>query len=282
MVNPEDIAERFWSRAQKPSEEARREQFFLDDVIHKAHFEREIGARLEGVGMIERAHRDAAEAGVAERMTFRQGRLADIGGYATGQFDLVICSDAPVSYVYPEHASAIQSLVGVCGKAIVLSVSSRFGYVSLALNPRQKEPYFADPDSDDPLVRFYREEGHASLVDQEPALEAAWRAFRTGLMRPTEDTDREFQAGRAPWPHNYLFEQAELKALLKAQHVTDIRLSGPGALSRGLPNEVLRLLLSHRYRRKFLDLCFEFDSKPSVCGLGKDNLVASGRVVRGS
>jgi len=110
-------------------------------------------------------------------------------------------------------------------------------------------------------------------------LEAAWRAFRTGLMRPLADTDREFQAGRSPWPHNYLFEPLELEALLKAQHVTDIRLSGPGALSRGLPNEVLRhLLLNARSRGKFLDLCFEFDSQPSVCGLGKDNLVASGRV----
>ncbi len=113
-------------------------------------------------------------------------------------------------------------------------------------------------------------------------MEAAWRALRTGLMTPPEDTDREFQAGRAPWPRNYLFEPAELEALLTAQHVTDIRLAGPGALSRGLPNEVLRhLLLSARYRRQFLDLCFEFDSKPSVYGLGKDNLVASGRVTGG-
>ena len=310
MVNPEDIAERFWSLAQKPSEEARREQLFLDDVIHKAHLEREIETRLDGVetaldvgagtgrfslwlaargvrvthvdvsaGMIDRARRDAVEAGVAERLTFRQARLADVSEYTPRQFDLVICSDAPVSYAYPDHATAIRSLVRVCGKAIVLSVSSRFGYVSLALNPRQKEPYFADPDSNDPLVRSYREEGREPLVDQESALEAAWRAFRTGLMRPTEDTDREFQEGRAPWPHNYLFEPAELEALLKAQHVTDIRLSGPGALSRGLPNEILRhLLLNARYRRQFLDLCFEFDSKPSICGLGKDNIVASGRM----
>ncbi len=311
MVDPEDISERFWSLAQKPSEEARREQLFLDDVIHKAHFEREIEARLDGVetaidvgagtgrfslwlaargvrvthvdistGMIEQAHRDAVEAGLAERMTFRQGRLADIGGYASGQFDLVICSDAPVSYAYPHHASAIRSLVRVCRKAIVLSVSSRLGYVSLALNPRQKEPYFADPDSDDPLVRFYRDSGRASLADLEPSLAAAWRALHAGLMTAPEAKDREFQAGRTPWPHNYLFEPEELHALLTAHHVTDIRLAGPGALSRGLPNEVLRhLLFSDRYRRKFLDLCFEFDSQPSVCGLGKDNLVASGRVV---
>src|SRR5262249_59032888 len=142
-----------------------------------------------------------------------------------------------------------------------------------ALNPRKKERSAAGADSDDPLVRRYRERGQASLADLEPSLETAWRALRTGLMTPPEDIDREFQAGRAPWPHNYLFEPAELEALLKAQRVTDIRLSGPGALSRGLPNEVLRnLLLSAQYRRKFLDLCFEFDSKPSVCGLGKDNI----------
>ena len=47
MVNPEDIAERFWSLVQQPSEEARREQLFLEDVIHKAYFEREFAARLE-------------------------------------------------------------------------------------------------------------------------------------------------------------------------------------------------------------------------------------------
>jgi len=313
MINPEDIAERFWSLTQKPSEEARREQLFLDDVIHKAHVEREIEARLDGVetaldvgagtgrfslwlaargvrvthldisaGMIERAHRDAVEAGLADLLTFRKGRLADIGGYAPGQFDLVICSDAPISYAYPDHASAIRSLVRVCGKVIVLSVSSRLGYVWLSLNPKQKEPFFADPGSDDPLVNRYRERGRTSLADLEPLMEAAWRALRTGLMTPSEDTDREFQAGRAPWPRNYLFEPAELEALLTAQHVTDIRLAGPGALSRGLPNEVLRhLLLSARYRRQFLDLCFEFDSKPSAYGLGKDNLVASGRVTGG-
>jgi hypothetical protein len=34
---------------QKPDEEARREQLFLDDVIHKAHLDREIQTRLEGV-----------------------------------------------------------------------------------------------------------------------------------------------------------------------------------------------------------------------------------------
>jgi len=61
MVNPEDIAERFWSLAQKPSEEARREQLFLDEVIRKAHCEREIGARLEDAEAAKSAHGTVVE-----------------------------------------------------------------------------------------------------------------------------------------------------------------------------------------------------------------------------
>ncbi len=310
MTESEDIAERFWNLPQKPDEEARREQLFLDDVIHKAHLDREIESRLEGVrsaldvgagtgrfslrlaargvrvthldisaGMLERARREAARAGLLGMMTFRQGRVADLRGYSAREFDLVICSDAPVSYAYPHHAAAIAALVRVSGKAIILSVSSRLGYGSLALNTIQKEPYFVDPDSDDPLVRFYRDSGRAGLASGEPRLGAAWNVLDTGLVSPPQETDREFLAERAPWPHNYLFLPAELETLLRANNVTDIRLAGPGALSRGIPNSILRtLLLRERYRRNFLELCYAFDSQPTVCGPGKDNLLASGWV----
>jgi SAM-dependent methyltransferase len=313
MTQSEDIAERFWSLPQKPDEEARREQLFLDDVIHKAHLDREIASRLEGVetaldvgagtgrfslplavrgvqvthldistGMIERARHEAGRAGVLEKITFRQGRLSDLKDYRAGRFDLVICSDAPVSYAYPDHEAAIAALVRVSRGAIVLSVSSRLGYLSLCLNPLQKDPYFADPDSDDPLVRFYREQGRARLDSWEPQIETAWEALNTGLLSSRQQTDSEYRAGRAPWPHNYLFLPAELDALLRANQVTDVRLAGPGALSRGIPNVVLRkLLLTEEYRQRFLDLCFAFDSQAAVCGLGKDNLVASGRVANG-
>jgi hypothetical protein len=70
----------------------------------------------------------------------------------------------------------------------------------------------------------------------------------------------------------------ELRDILAKHGIRDIKLSGPGALSRSIPNEVLRMmLLSDEYRGRFLDLCYEFDSNPAVCGLGKDNLAASGR-----
>jgi len=52
MPNSEDICERFWSLPSKPGEEVRREHFFLDDVIQKAHLEREIASRLDGVRTI--------------------------------------------------------------------------------------------------------------------------------------------------------------------------------------------------------------------------------------
>src|SRR5262249_60269167 len=107
MTESEDIAERFWCLLHKPDEEARREQLFLDDVIHKGHLDREIQTRLEGVqsaldvgagtgrfslrlaargirvthldisvGMIERARREAAQAGLLEMSTFRGGQWA--------------------------------------------------------------------------------------------------------------------------------------------------------------------------------------------------------------
>ena len=52
VPDSEDICERFWNLPSKPGEEARRERFFLDDVIQKAHLEREIASRLDGVRTI--------------------------------------------------------------------------------------------------------------------------------------------------------------------------------------------------------------------------------------
>jgi hypothetical protein len=69
----------------------------------------------------------------------------------------------------------------------------------------------------------------------------------------------------------------ELREILVRTGIRDVRLSGPGALARSIPNEVLRmLLLNEDYHERFLDLCYEFDSNPAVCGLGKDNLAAPG------
>jgi 2-polyprenyl-3-methyl-5-hydroxy-6-metoxy-1,4-benzoquinol methylase len=310
VVKSEDIAERFWSLPSKPGEETCREQLFLDDVIHKAHCDREIESGLDGVksaldvgagtgrfslrlaargiqvthldisnGMIARARELAQEAGLLGNIAFRHGRLSDVADYPPASFDLVICFDAPVSYAYPDHEKAIAELVRVCAKRIVLSVSSRLGYLHTCLNPIQKEPYFAVPDSQHPLVRFYRQKGRDRLSENDSQISLAQDALKTGLLSPPGETENAYQTGASPWPHNYLFLPDELERLLLVNGVSGIRLSGPGALSRGLPNEVLRtLLMTDEYRQSFLDLCYAFDSQPGACGLGKDNLVASGYV----
>jgi hypothetical protein len=210
-------------------------------------------------------------------MSFVQGRIGDFTGYRDAQFDLVICCDAPISYTYPNQAQSVAELTRVAGKAVVFSVSSRLGYLPYAFNPLQKEQYLIDPASQEPDVRAYTAYGNDRLASFEPDLDSVWHTLRDGIMGAPEDVTQEYQAGGAPWPHNYLFLPEEVAGLLSANGVRDIKLSGPGALSRSIPNPVLRtLLLTETYREPFLDLCYDFDSRPAVCGLGKDNLVASG------
>jgi ubiquinone/menaquinone biosynthesis C-methylase UbiE len=308
MLDPEDICERFWNLPIKPEEETKREQLFLDDIIQKAHLDREIESRLNGIstvidvgagtgrfsiplarkglkvthfdistGMIEKAREAAERAQVLDQMAFQEGRLSQLTEYRDGQFDLVICTDAPISYAYPKHQASLSELVRIAGKAVVVSVSSRLGYIPLCLNPIQKEPYLVDPASKDRLVQFYTRDRDHRLASWEPNLEALRSALTSGLCSPLQDTDQAYHGGQTPWPHNYLFMPDELMAMLSASGVTEIRLSGPGALSRGLPNEILKqLLLTDEHRETFLDICYQFDSHPAVCGLGKDNLVASG------
>jgi ubiquinone/menaquinone biosynthesis C-methylase UbiE len=306
VPDSEDICERFWNLPSKPGEEARRERLFLDDVIQKAHLEREIASRLGGVrtildagagtgrfsiplarqgfrvthldisqGMIDTARQLAQDAGVLDRMRFERGRVGDLKQYEDGGFDLVICCDAPISYTYPDHIRTIAELARVAARALVISVSSRLGYMSYAFNPLQKQQYFADPASEAPDVRRYL--AQSDLSSFVPDLDSVWRALTSGILGDRERIEREYIAGRAPWPHNYLFMPDELREILVKAGVHDLKLSGPGALARSIPNEVLRmLLLNDDYRARFLDLCYEFDSNPAVYGLGKDNLAASG------
>jgi hypothetical protein len=49
MITSEDISSRFWNLTQKPAEELNREQVFIDDIIAKAHVEREIFSHLKGM-----------------------------------------------------------------------------------------------------------------------------------------------------------------------------------------------------------------------------------------
>ena len=306
----EDIADRFWNLSHKGTEENKRELHFMDDIILKAHLDREIESRLDNVetildvgagtgrftiplalrglrvthldisvSMLEKAKENAAKAGLSDQITFVHGKLGDLSAYGDRAFDLVISCDAPVSYTYPHHIKVIKELIRISSKSIVLSVSSRLGYLPYLFNPIQKQQYIIDVDSDDPVIKYYLSQ-NAQLKNWEPDIAQASEAYKSGLFQAPEKIMEEYMKGETPWPVNYLFLPEELSSILQENGVKDLRLSGPGAFSRSIPNAILqKLLLISEHRKQFLELCYKFDSQPAVCGFGKDNLAASGSIV---
>ena len=310
MTTSNDISNRFWNLPQKADEETARESTFIDDIIQKAHIEKEIFSNLEGINtvfdggagygrfsiplakrglhvthfdisevMIAKAQEIAAREGVLNKMTFVHGFLEDLKAYRDKQFDLVMSFDAPISYTYPKHEEVIGNLIRICGKRLIISVYSRIGQLTYLLNPAQKDKYIIDKNSNAPLVQWYIK--HECKMKERfiPSFDFVRSLSATGLMEKPEDVAAEFDKGNAPWPVSYAFIPEELQAILKRHDLKNIKLAGPGALSRSLPGEVLRnIMLDAKLKQDFLNFCYWYDSQPSVCGMGKDNLVASAEI----
>src|SRR6516162_11767361 len=113
-------------------------------------------------------------------MRFERGRVGDLTQYEDETFDLVICCDAPISYTYPNHVRTIAELTRVAAHALVISVSSRLGYIPYAFNPLQKQQYFADPAAQAPDVQQYL--GQTSLSSFVPDLDRGWHALTSGIL----------------------------------------------------------------------------------------------------
>lgn len=309
MSKSSDIASRFWNLPQKAEEERERESTFIDDIISKAHVEREIFSHLDGVetafdggagygrfsiplakrgiyvthfdiseAMIEKARALAAEAGVLEKMTFIHGSLEDLNAYKDGQFDLVLSFDSPISYTYPNHEKVIGELVRICSRRIILSVYSRLAW-TYHFDPAQKVKYILDDRSTDPFARWQLDVASGQVLAHRPDMEAVRSFFATGLMEPPEQTAIEYDKGNAPWPISYAFMPDELAAILTNCGAKDVSLAGPGALSRSIPGPVLRnIMADEQLKREFLDFCFLYDRQPWCAGMGKDNILISAEV----
>ncbi len=101
-----------------------------------------------------------------------------------------------------------------------------------------------------------------------------------GLVGNGEAEIAEYEKGGTPWPISYGFLPDELTSILTNFNVKNIRLAGPGAYARNIPNEILRKIINNpEQRTSFLDFCYIYDQNPYVCGLGKDNLFVKGEVV---
>ena len=305
MTSSTDISRRFWNLAQKANEEVSREKTYIDDIIAKAHIERLLLENLDGIHtafdggagygrfslllaskgvhvthfdisepMIEKARELAHERGLTGNMTFILGSLEDLSAFDNKQFDMVVSFDAPVSYTYPNHEEAIRNLVRIGRRKICVSAYSRLAWTYL-FDPAQKEKYILDPETRDPLGRWTLDHGLALRADHRPDMVRVREFFATGLMEPLRDTEKAYERGGAPWPVSYAFMPDELSGILERSGCKNIRLSGPGALSRSVPGEVLSNIMSDEtLKRDFLDFCFWYDSQPWCAVMGKDNIVA--------
>ena len=301
------ISERQWNLPDKGELESRREATYIDDIIQKDHIQRKLLENLDGVRtvfdggagsgrfsillakqgcrvthfdisqpMIDKAKELAEREGVLDRITFVKGALEDLSAFRDREFDLVMSFDAPVSYTYPNQEKVIGELVRIAGKKILLSVSSRLGSLPYLANPVQKNQFILDEQADDPFVRWCVANRQKMIDGFVFHKEAAEKLLSGGLMGGEEEI-AQYEQGGAPWCITYTFLPDELRSILAGYGVKDIRLSGPGAYGRTIPREILvRIMNDPEQKQDFLDFCYEYDSNPYVCGMGKDNLLAVG------
>ena len=303
------ISERLWNLPDKGELESRREETFIDDIIQKSHIEKELLSHLDGIRtvfdggagcgrfsillakhgcevthfdisqpMIDKARELAEKEGVLDRITFVKGALEHLEAFRDSSFDMVISFDAPVSYTYPNQEKVIAELVRICRKRIMISVSSRLGYLPYLANAIQKNQFILDPDCGDLFVKWCVANRADAIEAFRFHREAVGKLWEEGLMGGDEEI-AEYERGGAPWCITYTFMPDELEGILKRNGVKNIELAGPGAYARTLPNELLvKMMKNPGQRSDFLDFCHRFDSNPFVCGMGKDNLLAQGEV----
>ena len=303
------IAERLWNLPDKGELESHREETFIDDIVQKSHIEKELLSNLDGIKtvfdggagcgrfsillakhgcevthfdisqpMIDKAKELAKKEGVLDKITFVKGALEDLTSFSAKAFDMVISFDAPISYTHPNQEQVIGELVRLCRKRIIISVSSRLGQLPYLANPIQKNQFILDENCNDTFVQWCissREDAIASFHFKKENVEKLWA---DGLMGG-EEKIAEYEAGGTPCCIKYTFMPDELENMLEKFGVKNVKLAGPGAYARTMPNELLvKIMNDPKQRADFLDFCYQYDSNPYVCGMGKDNLLAKGEL----
>ena len=304
------ISERMWNQPDKGELEAERENTFIDDIVQKAHIEKELLSNLDGIEtvfdggagcgrfsillakhglkvthfdisrpMIDKAEELAEKEGVLDRITFVQGALEDLSAYADKSFDLVMSFDSPISYTYPNQENTISELVRLARKRIMISVSGRLGALPYLANPIQKNQFILDKDSKDEWVQWCLKSREQMIEEFSFSKDTIMKTYETGLFGDIEESKKAYDRGEAPWSISYHFMPDELRGILEKNGVKNIELAGPGAFARTVPNEILVKIMNDPVQRKqFLEVCHMYDSNPYVCGMGKDNLFAKGEI----
>ena len=304
------ISERMWNQPDKGELEAEREKTFIDDIVQKAHIEKELLQSLDGIEtafdggagcgrfsillakkgikvthfdisqpMIDKAREIAKREGVIENITFVKGAMEDLAAYDDKSFDLVMSFDSPISYTYPNQEKVIGELVRIAKKKIMISVSSRLGALPYLANPIQKNQFILDENSPDPFVQWCLNSREQMLENFSFKKADLQKAYETGLLCDVEETKQAYDRGETPWSISYHFMPQELERILNKYGVKNISMAGPGAFARTIPNELLvKIMNDPSQKTDFLEFCHMYDSNPYVCGMGKDNLFAKGDI----
>ncbi len=240
------ISERMWNLPDKGELEAERENTFIDDIVQKAHIERELLQSLDGIEtafdggagcgrfsvllakhgirvthfdisqpMIDKAKEIAKREGVFDRITFVKGKLEDLSAYENRSFDLVMSFDSPISYTYPNQEKVISELVRIASKRIFISVSSRLGALPYLSNPIQKNQFILNKDSDDSWVRWCIDSRDKMIEDFSLNKESLYKAYETGFLDDVEKTKESYDSGESPWCITYHFMPGEVEGILK-------------------------------------------------------------------
>ena len=305
------ISERHWNLPNKGELESKREQTFIDDIVQKSHIEKELLANIEGIQsvfdagagsgrfsillakqglqvthfdisqpMIDKAKELAEKEGVLANIEFVKGALEDLAAFRDKSFDMVISFDAPISYTYPNQNSVIKNLVRLAKNKIMISVSSRLGYLPYLANPLQKNQFILDKNCKDNWVQWCLQNRDKFIDDFSFKAEICYEMLSRGMVGNGENEIKAYEKGEAPWVITYTFMPDELNSILQSCGVKNIRLAGPGAYARTIPNELLvKIMNDPEQKVEFLEFCHEYDSNQYVCGMGKDNLFAYGEIL---
>ena len=177
---------------------------------------------------------------------------------------MVLSFDSPISYTYPNHEDVIKNLIRICSKRLIISVYNRVGgYMLHAFKSTSRSMFKKNDD----ISGFL------------PDIKHAFHVLETGLAEKPEDVIARHEKGKAGWPLSYSFTASELLAILEQNGVYKIKLSGPGALLRSVPYEVLRNIFDNeKVKLDFLNFCYAHDSQSHCEGMGTTNILASAEI----
>ncbi|TDA68547.1 MAG: class I SAM-dependent methyltransferase [Clostridia bacterium] len=202
--------------------------------------------------MLQVGRRQAARAGI-DGVEFVAGSVDNLS-FADRSFALVLCLDAPISYV-PDPRRAVAELARVARGRIILSVVSRSGQLPVGV---RAEAWLGSH------LRYSRRFWQTGCWEVPPALARAarWVPGLTGRL----------------FPPVVAFTPGEISGLLSDTGCRVEKTMAPGSLARLVGRRALRRILRHPIlREEFLALAAEFDCRPEILGLGA--LRASGLLV---